>query len=89
MNIEKNLMKGYNSVKGYNSKGTDDLSKIIPLMDQTGGQSIYDQQFINDLQDRVFSMSGSSIPRLNNTVAVLQNELQQMVEKLKPYLENM
>ena len=33
MNMEKNIMKGYNSVKGYSDKGTEDLSKIIPLMD--------------------------------------------------------
>jgi len=63
----------------------------MPMMDAgpAGGQSIYDQAFINDLQDRVFSMSGSSIPRLQNTYLILRNEIQLMVEKHKSVLEKM
>ena len=41
------------------------------------------------MQDKVLQMNGTSIPRLQNTVLLLKNELQSMVEKLRPILEKL
>ena len=41
------------------------------------------------MQDKVFAMGQSSLPRLQNTVLLLKSEIQQMVEKLKPILQKM
>lgn len=51
-----------------------------------GGSS---QKFMNDIQNQVFELSGGSVPRLQNTVALFKNELQTMIERLRPVLEKM
>lgn len=59
------------------------------LPDVDHAASAYTQQFVQDMQGKVFDMSSASIPRMQNTVLLLKNELQIMVEKLKPMLEKM
>lgn len=70
-----------------NYYSTPDLNASSILGIAGGGPSLYDQHFMSDMHDKTLSMGQNSVPRLQNSVVLLKNELQSMVRDLKPFLE--
>jgi archaellum component FlaC len=42
---------------------------------------------MSDLHEKTLAMGQNSVPRLQNSVVLMKNELQNMVKELKPFLE--
>ena len=62
-----------------------DLMPSLPHLPQ----STSSQQYLMELSDKVFSMGQGSLPRIQNNVMLLKNEMQNMVKNLEPILQKL
>lgn len=51
--------------------------------------SMNDDRLMGEMQDRAQQLGQGAIPRLQTSILLMKNELQQMVQKMQPVLEKM